>query len=88
MTTSIPTSQCMICHMHPGTNMSSTYQGLTWWDNETDGDKMYPAAGRKLSHKQRVEIEQRNPEGSALRGLWSDPRLPAEDRFARVQCAR
>ena len=21
----------------------ATYQGLTWWDNETDGDKMYPA---------------------------------------------
>jgi hypothetical protein len=72
MTTSIPTSQCMTCHMHPGTNMLATYQGLTWWDNETDGDKMYPPAGRKLSNKERVEIEQRNPEGSALRGQWSD----------------
>lgn len=72
LTTSIPTSQCMTCHMHPGTNMLATYQGLTWWDNETDGDKMYPAAGRKLSNEQRAEIEQKNPEGSALRGLWSD----------------
>ena len=42
LTTSVPTSQCMTCHMHPGTNMVATYQGLTWWDNETDGDKMYP----------------------------------------------
>jgi hypothetical protein len=72
LTTAIPTSQCMTCHMHPGTNMLATYQGLTWWDNETDGDKMYPPAGRKLSDRQRVEIEQHNPEGSALRGLWSD----------------
>ena len=73
MTTGIPTSQCMVCHMHPGTNMVFTYQGLTWWDNETDGDKMYPAAGRKLSQKQRTEIQARNIEGSALRGNWSDP---------------
>ena len=42
LTKAIPTSQCMTCHMHPGTNMVATYQGLTWWDNETDGDKMYP----------------------------------------------
>ena len=41
-TNSIPTSQCIVCHMHPGTNMVATYLGLTWWDNETDGDKMYP----------------------------------------------
>ena len=44
----------MTCHMHPGTNMVATYQGLTWWDNETDGDKMYPATSRKLSTPQRV----------------------------------
>jgi len=73
MVKSAPTSQCMTCHMHPGTNMLATYQGLTWWDNETDGDKMYPEKGRKLSDAERVAIEKRNPEGSALRGLWSDP---------------
>ena len=42
-TRSIPSSQCMVCHMHPGENMVASFQGLTWWDNETDGDKMYPA---------------------------------------------
>jgi hypothetical protein len=72
-TRSIPTSQCMTCHMHPGTNMLATYQGLTWWDNETDGDRMYPSHERSLSAEERVAIERRNPEGSALRGLWSDP---------------
>ena len=73
LTTSVPTSQCMTCHMHPGTNMVATYQGLTWWDNETDGDKMYPVSSRDMSARERVEIEKRNPEGSAVRGLWSDP---------------
>ncbi len=41
-TRSIPSSQCMVCHIHPGTNMLTTYFGLTWWDNEIDGEKMYP----------------------------------------------
>ncbi len=72
-TNSIPTSQCMVCHMHPGTNMVASYLGLTWWDNETDGIKMYPAVPAHLSSAQRVAVENRNPEGSALRGLWSDP---------------
>ncbi len=72
-TRAIPTSQCMVCHMHPGTNMVATYQGLTWWDNETDGDRMYPGEPHDLSDGERAAIEQRNPEGSALRGLWSDP---------------
>ncbi len=33
-TRAIPSSQCMTCHMHPGTNMVATYLGYTWWDNE------------------------------------------------------
>ena len=41
----------MICHIHPGTNMVTTYFGLTWWDNEIDGDKMYPPAQRNPSPK-------------------------------------
>ncbi len=26
----------------PGTNMETTYFGYTWWDNEADGESMYP----------------------------------------------
>ena len=63
----------MTCHMHPGTNMVTSYQGLMWWDNETDGDKLYPAVPFQRSDAARVAIEIRNPEGSAVRGLWSDP---------------
>jgi hypothetical protein len=75
MTRAIPTSQCITCHMHPGTNVMNTYLGFMWWDNETDGDLMYPKATRRLSGRERSEIEARNPEGSALKGLWSDPRF-------------
>src|SRR2546426_4577911 len=71
-TRSIPSSQCMICHIHPGTNMVTTYFGLTWWGNEMDGDKMYPPQQRNPTEEQRYESFMRNPEGAAVRGLWND----------------
>ena len=72
-TRSIPSSQCMVCHMHPGTNMVATYFGYTWWDNEMDGQHMWPAQQRHPSAAEQNQIQTRNPERSALRGLWSDP---------------
>jgi hypothetical protein len=74
-TRSIPSSQCMICHIHPGTNMVTTYFGLTWWDNEIDGDRMYPKEQRYPTEKQRFQSLARNPEGAAVRGLWSDEKF-------------
>lgn len=73
LTSRIPTSQCMVCHMHPGENMVASYLGLIWWDNETDGDKMYPAQQHNPSQSEEQQKLNRNPEGSSLRGLWSDP---------------
>jgi hypothetical protein len=77
-TRAIPSSQCMTCHMHPGTNMVATYLGYTWWDNEADGQLMYPKEPKKLSAEERSEIEQANPEGAALRGMWSDRNFLAD----------
>ena len=74
-TRSIPSSQCLICHIHPGTNMVTTYFGLTWWDNEIDGDKMYPPQQRNPSEEQRYQALLRNPEGAAARGLWNDDKF-------------
>ena len=74
-TRSIPSSQCMICHIHPGTNMVTTYFGLTWWDNEMDGDKMYPKEQRNPTEEQRYQSLERNPEGAAVRGLWNDEKF-------------
>ena len=77
-TRSIPSSQCMVCHVHPGTNMETTYFGYTWWDNELDGDAMYPKEQRNPTADERYEASLRNPEGAAARGLWSDPKFLAE----------
>jgi hypothetical protein len=74
-TRSIPSSQCMICHIHPGTNMVTTYFGLTWWDNEIDGEKMYPNEQRNPTEEQRYQSFVRNPEGAAVRGLWGDEKF-------------
>ena len=75
-TRAIPSSQCMICHVHPGTNMVTTYFGLTWWDNEIDSDKMYPEASSTIPRKKRnIESYLRNPEAAAARGLWGDSKF-------------
>ena len=65
----------MICHIHPGTNMVTTYFGLTWWDNEIDGDKMYPKEQRNPTEEQRYQSFTRNPEAAAVRGLWGDEKF-------------
>ncbi len=74
-TNQIPTSQCMVCHMHPGTNMVSTYTGFMWWDNETDAKAagMYPEKQRNISMDEEYTKLERNPEGASVRGNWSDP---------------
>jgi len=78
LTRSIPTSQCIVCHMHPGTNVVTTYTGFTWWDDETDGDKFYPEEPLNLSAGERSRVQRRNPQGSVVRGLWSDVDFLAE----------
>jgi hypothetical protein len=75
-TTAIPSSQCIVCHIHPGTNMVMTYFGTMWWDNETDAAQMYPEKDKEPGAAERVYgIEPANPEGSAIRGKWSDPKF-------------
>ena len=71
-TRSIPSSQCIVCHIHPGTNMVATYFGYTWWDNEMDGQHMWPTQQRRPTAAEESKVQARNPERSAIRGLWSD----------------
>ncbi|HTO11453.1 MAG TPA: hypothetical protein VMQ51_07765 [Candidatus Binatia bacterium] len=91
-TNSIPTSQCVVCHHHPGTTVTNSYLGNIWWDNESDGHHMYPEKERKLTATEVDHIQRLNPEGAALRGKWSDPTFLANLRdlnpkLARVQFA-
>ncbi len=74
-TRAIPSSSCMVCHVHPGTNMETTYFGYTWWDNEADGEFMYPSKQKRPTEDERYEVAQRNPEPAAVRGLWSSAKF-------------
>ncbi len=72
-TTAIPSSQCIVCHMHPGTTVMNSYLGFMWWDNETDGEFMYPPQQKNPTAEEFVRAAMNNPEETSLRGNWSDP---------------
>ena len=69
----MPTSQCIVCHIHPGTNVLNSYLGYMWWDNETDGEFMYPTEQKELTAEDYMRATDSNPNEAAARGLWSDP---------------
>jgi hypothetical protein len=87
-TRAIPTSQCMICHMHQPNMFINSYLGYTMWDYESDAPAMWPKKqiypssyevrdrdvpeDQILGHKRVREINENNPEEAAIRGKWSD----------------
>lgn len=71
-TRSIPSSQCMTCHMHQGNLFVNPYLGYTWWDQESDAEHMYPKKQKNPTDKEMAESLRRNPEAAAARGLWGD----------------
>ncbi|MCA9212642.1 MAG: hypothetical protein KDB27_06245 [Planctomycetales bacterium] len=75
--TRMPTSQCIVCHVHPGTNVLNSYLGYMWWDNETDGEFMYPEEQKELTAEDYIRATEFNPNEAAARGHWSDPEFLA-----------
>jgi hypothetical protein len=71
-TRSIPTSQCMVCHMHQPNMFMNTFMGYTMWDYESDAPLMWPKQQRYPSAEETRAINDRNPEGAAPRGNWGD----------------
>ena len=71
-TRAIPTSQCMNCHMHQGNLFVNPFLGYTWWDQESDGEFMYPAKQKNPTEAERLASLRNNPEEAASRGLWGD----------------
>jgi hypothetical protein len=69
---SVPTSQCMVCHMHQPNMFLNSMLGYTMWDYESDAPSMWPAKQQYPSIKQQRDILDRNPEGAAVRGKWAD----------------
>ena len=71
----IPSSQCVVCHVHPGTNVLNSYYGTIWWDNESDGELMYPKKQKNLSDDEMTVDLMSNPEAASVKGNWSDPKF-------------
>lgn len=72
-TVGMPTSQCMICHIHPGTTVMNSYLGFMWWDEETDGELLYPKKQKYPTAQEFTRAQMSNPNESAARTLYSDP---------------
>jgi hypothetical protein len=57
-TRAIPTSQCMVCHMHQPNIFLNSFLGYTMWDYESDADLMWPGPENRLPARN-AEEEQR-----------------------------
>ena len=77
-TRAIPTSQCMVCHMHQPNMFVNSFLGYTMWDYESDAPAMWPEEQRYPDAAERRKILDRNPEGAAIRGNWADREFLAE----------
>lgn len=71
-TRSIPTAQCMNCHMHQPNVFVNSYLGYTMWDYESDAPFMWPEKQKYPTAEEIREVNERNPEGAAPRGKWAD----------------
>ncbi|NRA98186.1 MAG: hypothetical protein HRU14_18490, partial [Planctomycetes bacterium] len=84
-TESVPSSQCMVCHMHQPNSFVNSFYGFTMWAYEADGDTkgpdgraLWPLTQKDPTHEELVAAFNRNPEEAAARGNWIDPALLAE----------
>jgi hypothetical protein len=74
-TRAIPSSQCMVCHMHQPNVFVNSFYGYTMWDYEADAPFMWPKKQRYPTHEERRRINDRNPESAAALGNWGDPQF-------------
>ena len=73
LTRAVPTSQCMSCHMHQPNSFVNTYLGYIMWDYESDAELLFPKEQRRPTEAEKRASLEHNPEGAAVRGLWSNP---------------
>jgi len=88
----IPTSQCIVCHIHPGTTVMNSYIGYMWWDEETDSDLIYPRQQKYPTSEEMINCQFANPNESAAKNRLSDPEFLANltdlnDRTQQTQFA-
>src|SRR5262249_51571827 len=68
----MPSSQCMVCHMHPGTTVMNSYLGFMWWDEETDGELIYPEKQKYPTAEDYIRAHVLNPNESATKNKLTD----------------
>lgn len=68
----IPTSQCMVCHMHQPNMFVNSYLGYTMWDYEADAPSMWPKKQKYPTHEEMHKSFSHNPEEAAAHGKWTD----------------
>ena len=78
-TRAIPTSQCMVCHMHQPNIFLNSMLGYTMWDYESDAPAMWPEKQRYPSNAEMHKVLDRNPEEAATRGKWADVNFLKDD---------
>lgn len=74
-TRAIPSSQCMVCHMHQPNVFVNSFYGYIMWDYESDAPSMWPKKQKYPTAEEERKVLDRNPEGAAPRGKWSDPKF-------------
>ncbi|HEY2630007.1 MAG TPA: hypothetical protein VGI57_12820, partial [Usitatibacter sp.] len=72
-TRAIPSSQCMVCHMHQPNVFVNSFYGTIMWDYESDAPAMWPRQQKYPTDEEARKILERNPEEAAIRGNWGDP---------------
>jgi|CXWL01.1.fsa_nt_gi hypothetical protein len=72
LTRAVPTSQCMSCHMHQPNSFLNTYLGYTMWDYVSDAPALWPKEQRAPTPAAKIASLEHNPEGAAVKGLWTD----------------
>lgn len=71
-TRAIPTSQCMVCHMHQPNIFLNSMLGYTMWDYESDAPAMWPEKQHYPTSAEMRAVLDRNPEEAVVRGKWRD----------------
>ena len=77
-TRSVPSSQCMVCHMHQPNVFVNSYYGYIMWDYESDAPFMWPEKQKYPTSAEIRKILDRNPEEASIRGKWGDPEFLKE----------
>jgi hypothetical protein len=72
-TRAVPSSQCMVCHMHQPNVFVNSFYGTIMWDYEADAPHMWPKQQKYPGDEEARRILDRNPEEAAIRGNWGDP---------------